>query len=855
MADLTSAQLEAAGKAARAALLYALRTRDRFPGVVRLPVRAVCRTAGSDLAASRTALDPLITRDHLKAHGFEDLWFLADDVPPLANVMPDLVGRLYVYAFDYDEDAGDPTPIGSSRILGLRSTRRQDYHTGLFRLGERFEAFLRIAPEEAVRGLDAALRASARTWNYKSVNPSKFTIAGIEVWLRDDHGRYWDDERISPDAQGQMLRALDTVADGLAGRKEKEGRLALIYACASHGRSSSLWSRLVRIGTRHPTTWGRDLAELATQPTLLVSWSTTEAVGRYIVAVFPSLNAATRTMIERTLTGLSRRVDGEDADRARAIANRILMGVDPVRLRTVAARLQLADALAATHELAANRPIPALDESELADSFGDIEADSANAEADVRDAVRPIGAEGATTSPELRLTQLEELLDLLMSSVGEISSKTADQRWADLATSAITLVERHDDATVDELDRLEVLIRAAVGHRLPLPSPGPFDALRDLSWSPLDVRTNATIALMGLVWAGRTYPEVALLAADPVPAVRFQVISRLGFLMTPDRALAIRIARAAATDEQTRIVILGLLHSLTFMLHVVPSEATEMLETLLGRFPHDHDSEGVRASSARLLATLSVSLNQDRATEIIDAFRDDPPAHLEEIEAVIGALRSNLTIGPVPGTAAEAERRRRSLERMSGFVRAAHSRMDEVAARPVIVPEMPWPEDESIEWQKCVRVANAVAQEVYFGSLAYDANQKPAGESNPSADRLARFYSEGRFLLEDLATIGWPQVTHHLIQTLRALVWVDPLGVLELAVQAIASGRAGGYEYESLAVAEVVALVEDYLTNHRGELLANDDAVGQLVEILDGFVRLGWEPAVRLTYRLGDIYR
>jgi hypothetical protein len=71
----------------------------------------------------------------------------------------------------------------------------------------------------------------------------------------------------------------------------------------------------------------------------------------------------------------------------------------------------------------------------------------------------------------------------------------------------------------------------------------------------------------------------------------------------------------------------------------------------------------------------------------------------------------------------------------------------------------------------------------------------------------------------------------------------------------VRAGKAGGYQYESLAADLIVRLIERYLAEYRFVLRANPECRRVLLEILDTFVEAGWPSARRLTYRMEEIFR
>jgi hypothetical protein len=122
-------------------------------------------------------------------------------------------------------------------------------------------------------------------------------------------------------------------------------------------------------------------------------------------------------------------------------------------------------------------------------------------------------------------------------------------------------------------------------------------------------------------------------------------------------------------------------------------------------------------------------------------------------------------------------------------------------------------------------------------------------------EQQRRLYGEAGPLIDRLAKLPFAPITHHLLQTLEVFVEFDPRGVFLRIGAAIESGKAGGYQFETLAVTVFVRLVERYLAEHR-TLIARDAEVRRaLTEMLDVFLAAGWPEARQLTYGLQELFR
>lgn len=115
---------------------------------------------------------------------------------------------------------------------------------------------------------------------------------------------------------------------------------------------------------------------------------------------------------------------------------------------------------------------------------------------------------------------------------------------------------------------------------------------------------------------------------------------------------------------------------------------------------------------------------------------------------------------------------------------------------------------------------------------------------------------EMRQILESLSDATYPSITHHLLETLEALVSDDPVGVFRLVVRALTEGgRRGGYQYENLGADLFVQIIRRYLADFRSVLTQYDDCRQGLMRALDIFVEVGWPNARHLVYELPEMLR
>jgi hypothetical protein len=95
---------------------------------------------------------------------------------------------------------------------------------------------------------------------------------------------------------------------------------------------------------------------------------------------------------------------------------------------------------------------------------------------------------------------------------------------------------------------------------------------------------------------------------------------------------------------------------------------------------------------------------------------------------------------------------------------------------------------------------------------------------------------------------------HHFMELLNGVVKYEPRLVLRLAAEVIESSKRYNYNLDSMAMKEIVKLVESLLADYREEI-QDETSVTHLLNVLDAFVEAGWPEALNLVWRLDEVYR
>ncbi len=881
----TPGQRVAAGKTARRLLGFSWEHASRDQWLVIRALQAVCRTFESEPAASASLLRRSLESGHLAQYGFEEMPWLAREVKRLTPLDSTLVEEIYRTVFSYREPSREPTPMGRSSILPMVSNRQQDYGMGLYELAEVFPEFLAHASRRAASALIAVMEVYVSDRHAsvsEDVIEESFDFNGLEARFRADYSAIWDaGNTYRHDEPLKMLDAFEQHLAGLAGREEGNSRLReVIGTLVRENRLAVLWRRLLLLGARFPHTLGREILPLAWSVPVLAGMDTTTPAGEFLRAIFPSLAPAERNRVERAVLSIP---DGFPADRREAsehVRNRLLGCLADADLATDEARHLLLD-LQATNAVPPNeRPVrvggvissPYGEEEYLAGEGVPLEAEPNRRIRNLEQPVKEFEGKHLNSVPTLEevvavLPALQALCTALSRAEAEgVHPKQSDYAWGHLAGACGRIARAEGLSCGDAAGAFaEAVLLEASRHAEP-PHHPEHDAQFDEhpSWGGPAARIEAAEGVISLARhsscaTAEVLQAIERLSADPVPAVRFQVSSRLRALYRTAPQLMWRLIESLCREEASRGVLQGLLNGALGGLAAGHADRVSSLtREIFDRVREGAGSKEVRELCIDIFTSLYIWRDQATCREIVFEIAANPAANSDEAHRVLSALRSPLTHGPLcPPDPSQDAVRGRTFDVVARLLCSARDGLRRIEAAHEAAPASAWPEADQQSAQSLVRLIDHVGREIYFGSGAFDAKrQGEASSERPlSREEKERFYREAGPILDELAEVGLPSLAHHLLETLETFIPLDPRGVFLRIGRVVRGGQKGGYQYESLAADLMVRLVEQYLAEHRALLREEEECRRTLLEILDTFVKAGWPSAHRLTYRLEEIFR
>lgn len=842
---------------------------DKLVAVIAIPL--VAKSYNTDITESRVLLESVLAVTGAPDFPIDCVYRLTNEVDSIIPYDPTFVGQVYETVFGYQETSEEKTNFGGP-VLTMISNRRQEYEGCQYQLIQLFPRFLaaapRLATQAGIRALNAyALRRHVlpylKTGHTVEGLTERFVFRGKETTYVPDMSAIWDHSHY-PDQPLQIASNLFAHIEALSRGKEQQALEQLLDMIAEEGGCAFLWSRLLVAGAEAPSGLAALLLPLCHATPVLCGTDTLVGLGAFLEYASGLFSAEEFAQVERSVMESPHKCGSEDKPAAAEHRrNRLLGRIPRERLVTAEAR-QLVEQLTLSGTLPPNNPL-----YEISTQWSDYTEDEflrergaepdSDENKDLRGLYEPLRAfkhkwmnKAAPKQESLDLVPVARRLFEALEKEANADPLVISAAFQHLAEYAHLIAKHLTSSKSDEFRFVRQVMLKAAEDVEPHPQPDEDAAWDSAAWSPAP-RHEAAQTLPWLTHFGRDAELLHLiekLAADPVPSVRFLLSSELWRAHEHAADLCLRLLKEAAEQEKNLVVLDGIAASLWNLIPRDRVGGLAVLRTLCRRIS-EHPTANFAEDVVGMITDYVVWDRNDWAISVLTGWNENPVASAGFVGLAGHRLVSYLTPEQEARTFAEA--RALLLEMLESITRG-------VSELKGIPPER-WNDETRAVLHKLYNVVDDAVLRIYF---AADVNQDlRARKEHPlTHDERKQFFSEVlpvldkivSFALDDRAGILFAPTAHHFIQLINGVLRYDPVTALRLAAEVVRASRPHGYNFDSLAMTEIVRFVEAILADHRGEV-QDAASIRYLLNLLDAFVEAGWPDALQLVWRLDEIYR
>ena len=848
-------------------------------------VPLVAKTFATNPRESRALLERVLKFTQEDDFPINLLTRLVEHIDKIWEQDPEFVVSTYVTVFTHQEISGEITNPMGGRILALTSTRRQDYSMCHYWLAQHFPNFLRAKLIPAARAVIRSLnfyiiRTQILKYRRETVElqdmVEPFEFGDKTAYLLPDLSHIWDEREIL-DEPIKMADALFEFIAELAMSKESFSRLnPLLYVFRDEVWVAFFWKRLLNTAVQYPEVFAPRLIDLCIAKPILMGNDALFELGEFLYAAAPIFTPNQRLQIENAILGLTSEI-GENRAFLEDRRNQLLARIPPTLLRTPEAKTIRGD-MERENSVPENRPL---------ESFGPVSWSRYTEEEWLQDQ----GVD-TTISKNQELQRFFEPLEEFCSNwLNKAPTEEATELILPLLQEAYTVIKSDTEADKEVIDRLwykltactailgrvandpedylfvfcrEVLLDAAK-HELPTPDSERDAEFSSSAYSPFP-RHEAASGLLRLTARqsdsdSEILDAIELLANDHVPSVRMVTAMELlpVYVKTPDRFW--EIVEARSTQETNYVVLEWLCVTLTRIVGVGKDEEDKTIHVMDKMLKHSLSQTEKLAPPDRLIELcmwLTISRENPWARKKIeDILLQDPIQYAHSLNRAVFWVMKEYVVPKNLETPDGREAAKRSIVWLGEVITVASSRIKNLS----VVSTEHGIEERKKELQDLYKVIDEVIMRLYF-AVAHERNRPEEPAEEIPHNLRHGFYDEVKPLMEqviDFALDGhngvmFAKTAYYFMRLLSSFQSYNPTEVLHFAERVARSSERFGYNLDSLAVEDVVKFVETILADHRIEV-REGQALEDLLKLIEIFAKAGWSDALKLVWRLDEVFR
>ena len=849
----------------------------------RWAVPLVAKTYHTNVEESRALLEKVLELTKEEDFPIKFLSWLPEHVDRIWDHDPEFVTSIYRTVFRHDEHSDVKTSFGSSSVLPMTSTRRQDYRMCEYRLIKHFPNFLRAAPSHATQAVIQSLNAfivKEHIIRYLKEGVTRedlidtFNFRGKPAHFMEDGSYIWEAQN-SSDEPIEMADALFEFIAELA--MSEDSCLDLILdVFRDEVVVAFFWKRLLKTASQFPKIFAPRLFELCIAESIQRHSEAFYELGLFLKAAASEFTPDQLRQIEESI--LAYPIEATDEKQSKLLEkqrNRLLAQIPQNLLRTDAAK-KIREEMARENDAPENRPLVSVGpatwseytEKEHSQSQGVDATAPENQELQrFSEALNKFSSNWQNGKPtveasELILPQLQEAYAVLKSDT-DADKEVIDSLWHKLTACVAILGRVANNLESDSFAFCRLVLLEAAKHEQPKFNPK-YDTEFDFpGYSPFP-RHEAAAGLLRLAFH-RSDKEmldtIETLANDDVPSVRMVTAMELFRVYNKAPEAFWHIMDDRAVDERNSVVQKYLYNTLT---QVVAREkenedkTTRVMAKLLEHTPPPTEGLEPSDSFVALLVWLTIVRQNSWASKTIeDTFFTNPIRFANPLSHVVYQIMDDYVIPENLETADQYERIEQGILWVSRIIIVAANELKK------LYPTLKEHSDE--EAKKKLRdiyeVIDEVVMRLYF-TVAYQRSQGEESANKIPYGLRCRFYNEVKPLMEQVIDfaqeeeygIMFAPTAHYFIRLLTSFLRCNPKEILHLAAGVVRSSERFGYNLDGLAVRDVVEFVEIVLADHRDEV-RDGESLEDLLNLLDMFAKTGWTDALKLVWRLDEVFR
>lgn len=831
-------------------------------------IATVTRTFHTDPVTSRELLEPILTQIGEPDYSVDGLFRLISDLKYICPVDPSFVASIYVAVFAQEISNDSPHFLGGP-ILVLSMDNRQYYNSCRHQLVEYLPNFLRIAPKVAA----AAAIQSVNLFVIRShiiryvADAAAIEAATQHFWFRGGEAAYLADGSYIWDSGGyveqpiEMALQLYNFLSILPSADTSSDLDSILDVIRDHTRVAYLWRRLLSVAAHSPEKFASRFVDLCLARPIQTNPETVYELGEFLKKAATILSTSDLGRVERSILSIT------DAETTREnvvhYRDRLLSCIPEALLQTEEAR-SLRTAMGTRTPI--NTPIATSQIEYTSYSETDWLTDQGVdiTKADNERLLRHSSVLTEFSSRYLNEVPSDEAISSMVPIISETytlltSDTDADQEvatsaWTHIGSCAAIISRAASRLAPSVFDVCRRILIACARSEQPIADPA--STFTSPSWSP-SPRAEAAEGIPRIVRReadSETIESIMRLVHDPVHAVRYLVVRELNLIVDREPTIFWELATELADHEQNQVVLDALCGMLGRVVIAHQSQTSDVLARLFDRVSVG-DLHLIPDTFISLTLWLTFVRRDEWATGVAIAIAQNPI----RFAPILQKAAMNATTCITPDTISAAESRgvaEKAIEWLISLIDMAASGLNELISRAGAGSS----EEQSETIRALYSPVDEAVLRLYFAA-GIDSISAARGNTVSDTQREA-FYFAVRPILESVLRFASAGANSFItastadlfMKLLNGVLTYDPEVVLHMAAKLVQAAERSSYNFDASAASQVVRFAETILADYRSRVREGQPLL-DLLSLLDTFAKVGWPDALRLVWRLDEVFR
>ncbi len=876
--------IDASGQVGRRLLKWVWKKREtsegdwynRLGGYWAVPL--IAKTYYMNVQESRVLLEKVIELMQENNFPITFLARLTEHVDKIWEYDPEFVTQIYLKVFAHYE-ISDEKIIRGGPILPMATLRHQDYGMCQYRLMKHLPNFFQVLPlvatQTVIQSLNSfiigthVIRNLQRDIVFEDV-VDQFDFRGKFASFLGDNSYIWDAQR-SSDEPIEMADALFEFISELA--RSEDGHLdSLLDVFRDEVIAAFFWKRLLKIASQFPKIFAPLLFELCIAKPIQSHLETSYELGLFLKAAASEFTREQLLQIEESILAIPEGTE-DNRESLEMCRDRLLAQI-PMNLLSTDEGKKIREEMEHEDNVPDNQPPvrfrtwsePVTEEKWLQSRGVDTTTPENQRLQRFSEALNKFSSDWQNSEPtteaaKLILPHLQEVYAALKNNT-EADKEVTTLLWRNLTGCVAILGRIANNLESDFFSFCRQVLLEGAEHEEPKPNPEYDDQFDGPGYSPFP-RHEASRGLLRLSFH---QPDTAILDAiealadDPVPSVRMVTAMELSQIYDKAPEKFWHIVEDRAMDERNLVVQEYLYFTLT---QVIAEENEDKTTCVMAKLlEHTPLPPGELASFdpfSFLLMNLAIRRENSWALKTIeDTFFKDPIRYSNLLTRAVSQVMKDYVVPKYLKTPNGSERTKQAIEWLEKVVDVVSNSLGELYE---ILKERET-EEVAKQLHNTYKVIDRIITRLYY-EVAHKKDQPENQTEKISPELRCEFYNEVKPLMKQVIDFAqnpehglmFAPTAHYFMQVLTSFLSCNPKEVLHLAEGVARSSEQFGYTLDAIAVRDVVEFVEIVLADYRHEVRDDEDCLKDLLNLLDMFAKTGWTDALKLVWRLDEVFR